>query len=111
MSTVLTQYFPLSTFNCYFEANSKSPLIVSPSSENNVDIIDWAKQNQTDIAKAIHEYGAIVFSGFNLSKDCFPTAFEAVTGMNPESYKGSTPRKLIGKNTYESTAVASGFGG
>lgn len=108
MPSVLTTHFPQDTFNCYFEANTQAPLVISPHSEDEVDIIGWAKQNQTAVAKAIHEFGAIVFSGFNLSQDDFSEAFEAVTGMKPEPYKGDTPRNEIGENTYESTAVAKG---
>jgi alpha-ketoglutarate-dependent taurine dioxygenase len=108
MQPILTEHFPEDSFNCYFEANTQSPLVISPRSEESVDIITWAKQNQNRIAKAIQEFGAIVFSGFNLGKDDFPVAFEAVTGMKPEGYKGDTPRKKIGENTYESTAVANG---
>ena len=108
MQPVFTNNFPESSFNCYFEANTQSPLIVSPLSEDSFNIIDWARQNQNKIAKAIQEFGAIVFSGFNLGKDEFSVAFEAVTGMKPEGYKGDTPRKQIGENTYESTAVANG---
>jgi alpha-ketoglutarate-dependent taurine dioxygenase len=108
MQPVFTKYFPEDSFNCYFEANTKSPLVVSPRPENGVNIIEWAKRNQKSNAMAIQKFGAIVFSGFNLSKDDFSVAFEAVTGMKPDGYKGDSPRKTIGENTYESTAVANG---
>ncbi|MBS0585881.1 MAG: TauD/TfdA family dioxygenase [Verrucomicrobia bacterium] len=103
-----TKYFPEDIFHCYFEGNTKAPLVISPRLEESVDIIAWAKQNQSKIAKAIQEFGAIVFSGFNLTKDDFFTAFEAVTGLKPAGYKGDAPRKKVGENTYESTAVAKG---
>lgn len=108
MQVVSTNYFPKESFNCYFEAGAQSPLVVSPLSGGSINIIDWARLNQNKIAKAIQEFGAIVFSEFNLGKNDFSVAFEALTGMKPENYKGDTPRKKVGENTYESTAVANG---
>lgn len=97
-------YFPKTTFNCFFEEKTDAPLVISPASE--IDLIDWAKKNQSAVAKAIDEFGAIVFSGFNLTKEDFPVAFTALTGTPPQKYKGNTPRDTLGNNVYKSTAVA-----
>lgn len=77
-----------------------------PRSE--VDLITWAQRNQRMIAKAIKEFGAIVFSGFNLTKENFSEAFTAITGKPPQVYKGDTPRDEVSFQVYKSTAVANG---
>lgn len=100
-------YFPTDIFHCYLEENTTAPLVVSPHSSE-LDLMDWLQSNQLKIAKAIKEFGAIVFSGFNLTKDNFSDAFTAITGMLPATYKGDTPRDMISPQIYKSTAVADG---
>jgi hypothetical protein len=104
--SAIEKYFPSDIFNCYFEKNTKSPLVISPSSE--IDIIDWSWRNQLLVANAIKEFGAIVFSGFNLTKNNFREAFTAITGMRPQVYKGDSPRDEVSLQIYKSTAVANG---
>lgn len=101
----LEAYFPRNTFDCFFEKNTDAPLVVTPREE--VDLISWAKTHQKEMAAAIQEFGAIVFSGFGLKKDNFNEAFTAITGLVPDTYKGDTPRKEVKDRVYESTAVAS----
>lgn len=106
MGTVGQNYFSNQFFDCYYEGNTKSPLVVSPRSE--IDLMNWAQENQQTIANAINEFGAIVFNGFNLTEENFPTAFTAVTGMPPQPYKGDSPRDEVSFSVYKSTAVADG---
>lgn len=99
-------YFPKDSFDCYFEEKTKSPLIVSPniaSANSKFNFLTWARENQQAVAKAIKEFGAIVFSGFNLD---FHAAFSALTGGAPQAYKGDTPRDEVSYQIYHSTAVA-----
>lgn len=107
MANIHQTYFSNDTFHCYFEENTHAPLVVSPQKEG-MDFIPWAKTHQHTIAKATREFGAIVFSGFNLTKENFSEAFAAVTGMPPQAYKGYTPREEVGSQIYKSTAVANG---
>lgn len=104
MDPIAHRYFPADRFTCYFEQNSDAPLIVASRSE--IDLADWAKSNQSSVAKAVHEFGAIVFSGFNVTKENFYDTYTALTGMPPETYKGDTPRNEIDRQIYQSTAVA-----
>lgn len=106
MGAVGQDYFPNDIFNCYYTSKTTSPLVVSPRSD--VDLISWSQKNQLLIAKAIKEFGAIVFSGFNLTKETFRDAFTAITGTPPQVYKGHTPREEVGAQVYKSTAVANG---
>lgn len=101
MNPIQQSYFPKEQFNCTFEQKTKSPLVVSPVGE--IDLVDWATKNQVNMAKAIHEYGAIAFSGFNLTKENFSKAFTAITGTAPEVYKGDTPREEVFPLVYKST--------
>ena len=104
MSIVQQSFFPKDRFECYFERNTHAPLVVSPLVE--MDIIDWAKQNQQTVARAINEYGAVVFSGFKITKENFTEAFTAITGMPPQIYKGNSPRDEVSAQVYKSTAVS-----
>jgi len=67
------------------------PLIVSPIKAG-VNFVQWAGNHQQKIAKAIAEFGAVLFRGFELEKHEFPEAFEAATGTAPEACRGNTPR-------------------
>lgn len=106
MNKVEQNHFPKELFDCFFEEKTHSPLVISPHVE--IDFIPWARENQLTIAKAIHEFGAIVFSGFDLTKQNFSEAFTAITGMAPQPYKGDTPRDEVSFQVYKSTAVADG---
>lgn len=101
------KYFPQEMFHC--SHNESSPLVVSPLAGKKIDLVDWATGQQAQLANAIKEYGAIVFSGFDLAnKEDFGRAFTAITGMVPDRYKGDTPRKELASHIYKSTAVADG---
>jgi hypothetical protein len=106
LNKIEQNYFSKEMFECNFEGRMHSPLVVSPLIE--IDLTTWAGKNQLSIAKAIKEFGAIVFSGFQLTKENFPEAFTAITGMPPQIYKGDTPRDEAGFQVYKSTAVADG---
>lgn len=106
MKIIEQSYFPREVFDCYFDKNTHSPFVISPRSE--IDLINWAQRNQQTIAKAIEEFGAIVFSGFNLTKENFSDTFTAITGRPPQVYKGDTPRDEVSFQVYKSTAVANG---
>jgi len=108
MNFEINKYFPEEHFFCWREESAPSCLIVSPRDSNKINLIEWANSNQSKMAQAIKEMGAIVFSGFNLTNENdFKNAFTAITGSPPDRYKGDTPRKE--KNSsfiYGSTAVA-----
>ncbi len=107
MIGVEQNYFPKDMFQCYSEPGSHFPLVVAPLPQKKINLIDWAKDNQARISQAIKEFGAIVFTEFNLAtKEDFGQAFTAITGNSPEPYKGDTPRQEIISNIYKSTAVA-----
>jgi alpha-ketoglutarate-dependent taurine dioxygenase len=93
-------------FNYNYEGKTGSPLVVSPKSA--IDFITWARTHQTEIAAAVKEQGALVFSGCNLTQESFREAFTAITGMAPQVYKGDTPRDEVSLQIYKSTAVANG---
>ena len=83
-------YFPEEHFSCFRNTNAPSSLIVRPCSGSKINLIDWANHNQVKIAQAIKEFGAIVFSGFNLTnKKDFYDAFTAITGKPPEARAAS----------------------
>ena len=103
MNGVPQRYFP-GDFQCYFEEKTASPLVVSPGSK--IDLIPWIRENQREVAQAIKEFGAVVFSGFDLTKENFSEAFTTITGMAPQTYKGDTPRDEVSFKIYKSTAVA-----
>lgn len=106
MPIVQQNYFPSDNFNCYFEEGTQAPLVVTP--KKSVNLISWANENQQEIAKAIGQFGAVVFNGFEIDKNIegFHKAFTAITGMPPQKYKGDVPRDELGANIYKSTAVA-----
>lgn len=101
-------YFPQDMFQCALVSEEDSPLVVSPLADKKMDLAEWAQSHQVQLAHAIKEYGAIVFSGFNLStKEDFGKAFTAITGMVPDRYPGEI-RKELGSNIYKSAKVANG---
>lgn len=106
MNGVGQNYFPKEQFNCIYDPQTHPALIVSPRLGENVDLITFAQKNQTAVAKAIHEFGGIIFSGFDLNQKNFGDAFTAITGKAPQVYKGDTPRDAVAINIYKSTAVA-----
>ncbi len=100
----IQSFFPGDFFKCELKDDI---LLVKPVSGKKINIIEWGEKNQVLVAKAIDEYGAIVFSSFNLeTKEDFYNAYTAITGNPPDLYKGDTPRKELMKNIYKSTAVA-----
>lgn len=107
MGYIGQSYFPRELFNCYYENDMDSLLVVTPRSE--IDLNAWARQNQLTVAKAIKEFGGIVFSGFNLTKEGFSETYKAITGASPEAYRGTTPRDEVAFQVYKSTAVANGY--
>ncbi len=93
----------------FFETEERLPLIISPNGSTSIDFIEWATSHQEEIAKAIDQYGAVVFQGFGLTKETFREAFSAATGMAVDRYKGDTPRKEVGEYIYHSTAVGGDY--
>jgi hypothetical protein len=106
MSTIEQNYFPNEIFNCYFENKQNLPLIVSPRSK--MDLVDWAEKNQITIAKAVKEFGAVVFSGFDLVKQDFSKTLKAITGKSLQVFKGDSTRDEVAPQVYKSTVVAEG---
>lgn len=108
MNSFPSAYFPQELFQCYFEENTSLPLVVSPKED--LDLIEWARDNQLKVVEAIRKYGAITFSGFNLTAETFPEAFSAITGKTPINYNGDTPRDTVNPKypIYKSTVVADG---
>lgn len=106
MTGIPSSYFPKDLFQCSFDDKEQFTLIVSPCSEQGKDLISWAEKNKDTVAKVREKYKAIVFSGFNLTKDNFPKAFTALTGNAPEAYKGDVPRKEVSWQVYQSSATA-----
>lgn len=98
-------YFPTRLFDCYFEVGTDSPLVVSPHGDAEIDLIDWARKHQREIAQAIQQFGAIVFSGFNFNKGNFSEAFTAITGMPTQAYQGDSHRDEVSPQIYQSTAL------
>lgn len=96
-------YFTKELFHCYFDEKGNLPLVVSPHFQDNSNLIDLSKQ--INVARAIKEFGAIVFSGFNITEENFLETVQALTGKLPKSSTDST-REEVRPHVYKSTVVA-----
>jgi alpha-ketoglutarate-dependent taurine dioxygenase len=96
----------LSHFNPVRESQSSPeqtlPLIMEPAADQ-VDLADWARNNRDYVEQKLHQHGAILFRGFNLST---PTDFERVAAaIYKEIYAeyGDLPREGVAGKIYTST--------
>ncbi len=86
----------------YFSPHDSLPLVVQPAVED-VDLVDWAKDNQTLIEKELLKHGAILFRGFTIKTI---EEFERVATVlcpNLFSEYGDLPREKAGRHIYGST--------
>ncbi len=51
MNIIEQSYFPREIFDCYFDKNTRSPLVISPHSE--VDLITWHKEINEGLLKPL----------------------------------------------------------
>ena len=57
----------------YLSAREQLPLIIRPQGKIKLDLVKWAKGNQTFLESDLHKYGAILFRDFAISS---PVEFE-----------------------------------
>jgi non-ribosomal peptide synthetase component F/NRPS condensation-like uncharacterized protein/alpha-ketoglutarate-dependent taurine dioxygenase len=96
-SLVKTEYLP---------SGETLPLVIKPEVVD-IDIIDWAKNNQEFIESKLLHHGALLFRGFNLSS---AVTFENFAGaICPELFGeyGDLPREGVGGKVYGSTPYPS----
>jgi alpha-ketoglutarate-dependent taurine dioxygenase len=85
-----------------FEGRSL-PLIVEPLISG-MDLISWAKLNRGFIESKISEHGALLFTGFKISKIAEFHEFVTITSGAPLDYmERSSPRSQVAKQIYTST--------
>lgn len=86
----------------YLQSGEALPLVVQPDNED-IDLVDWAKNNRTLIETQLLKHGAILFRGFNASS---VTEFEQFAqAICPELFGeyGDLPREEVSQNVYTST--------
>ena len=85
-----------------FQAEQPLPLIIKPNLEE-IDIIDWAKNNRAYLEEKLQQHGAILFRGFNFNQ---VSAFEILSQTicpNLFGNYGDLPREGISHKVYGST--------
>ncbi|MGD1704673.1 amino acid adenylation domain-containing protein [Dapis sp. BLCC M229] len=86
----------------YLKPEQSLPLVIQPNSEE-VDIVDWAKNNQEFFKTNLHQHGAILLKDFNINS---VSEFEKVAGaITPSLFGeyGDLPREGVSKKVYGST--------
>ena len=80
------------------------PLLIEPSIDG-MDLVDWAKNNQTFVDDLLLKHRALLFRNFNIKAiEKFQCFVQATSDGNFLEYKDrSTPRKDVGDKIYTST--------
>ncbi|WP_235006684.1 non-ribosomal peptide synthetase [Calothrix rhizosoleniae] len=90
----------------YLHDGEHLPLVITPVN-NNIDIIDWAKNNREFLEKKLIESGGILFRDFSISS---PTDFEKLAqAICPKLFEnyGDLPRTGVSGKVYGSTPYPS----
>ncbi|NET13338.1 MAG: amino acid adenylation domain-containing protein, partial [Okeania sp. SIO1H6] len=86
----------------YLKPEQSFPLVIEPNSEE-VDLVDWAKNNQDFFETNLRQHGAILLKDFNINS---ASKFEKVAGaITPSLFGeyGDLPREGVSKKVYGST--------
>ncbi|NEP72548.1 non-ribosomal peptide synthetase [Okeania sp. SIO2G5] len=86
----------------YLKPEQTFPLVIQPNSQE-VDIVDWAKNNQDFFETNLRQHGAILLKNFNINS---ASKFEKVAGaITPSLFGeyGDLPREGVSKKVYGST--------
>ena len=85
-------------------AQGTLPLMIKPRSNKSEDLIDWAKDHRDFIEQSVHQYGGVLFRGFNVEGAEAFERFIATTGQAALTYQEkSSPRSQVAGNIYTST--------
>ncbi|MDJ0658849.1 MAG: amino acid adenylation domain-containing protein [Crocosphaera sp.] len=85
-----------------FKENQSLPLIIQPNLQE-IDIIDWAKNNRPYLEEKLQQHGAILFRVFNFNQVSeFETLAQAICPNLFGNY-GDLPREGISNKVYGST--------
>ncbi len=85
-----------------FKPNEPLPLIIQPNI-NDIDIMEWAKNNRPYLEEKLQQHGAILFRGFNFNQvSDFETLSQAICPDLFGNY-GDLPREGISNKVYGST--------
>ncbi|EAZ91770.1 non-ribosomal peptide synthetase [Crocosphaera chwakensis] len=85
-----------------FKPNEPLPLIIQPNI-NDIDIMEWAKNNRPYLEEKLQQHGAILFRGFNFNQvSDFETLSQAICPNLFGNY-GDLPREGISNKVYGST--------
>ncbi len=90
----------------YLNSEGNLPLVITPV-DNNIDIIDWAKNNREFLEKKLVEHGGILFRDFSITS---PTDFEKLAqAICPKLFEnyGDLPRVGVSDKVYGSTPYPS----
>ncbi len=90
----------------YLNDGENLPLVITPGN-NNIDIIDWAKNNREFLEKKLIESGGILFRNFSItSPEDFEKLAQAICPKLFENY-GDLPRTGVSGKVYGSTPYPS----
>ncbi len=85
-----------------FKPDEPLPLIIKPNI-NDIDIMEWAKNNRSYLEEKLQQHGAILFRGFNFNQvSDFETLSQAICPDLFGNY-GDLPREGISNKVYGST--------
>lgn len=108
-STVCADLFPDGTVVCNnAETRTGYPIIISPACGTSIDLVTWAEGHQQELLNAIHNVGALLFRGFQITEERIPEAFQAAFAIAPTEYLGDTPKERLSDKApiYKSSALA-----
>ncbi|BDI19717.1 syrP protein [Nostoc cf. commune SO-36] len=88
--------------NDYLQPEQTLPLVIKPNI-NDIDIIDWAKNNREFLSSKLKHHGAILFRDCNINS--VATFEKLAQAICPELFGeyGDLPREEIGSKVYGST--------
>jgi alpha-ketoglutarate-dependent taurine dioxygenase len=87
----------------YLNQGQQLPLVMRPSADK-IDLPEWAGNNRACIERALEEYGAILFRGFNLRSTLEFELFVRAVSREVLAYnERSSPRSQIRGRIYTST--------
>ena len=81
---------------------SSLPLVIKPDAAD-IDLVEWAHDHHTWIAKRLAECGAILFRGFAIDDQQFETFIRATSSGALPYTERSSPRSQVSGHVYTST--------
>jgi alpha-ketoglutarate-dependent taurine dioxygenase len=88
----------------FLQSNVSLPLVIEPKIQD-LDLIDWAKNNRSFIEKFLYKHGGILFRNFKIDDvEKFEQFIKVTSNSELLPYQdGSSPRTLVKGNIYTST--------